>query len=107
MVFADTFFYTIEKVVLYLQLTNPKVVSLTWPALLKHFKAYSLQDWGWISLSREWRLSCAPLLEVKLSVELLKYPRKKGCAQKSDNRERQSYTLFSITSTRVHEVSSH
>ena len=71
-VFAYTFFYTIEKVVLYLQLTNPKVVSLTWPAFLKHFKAYSLQDWGSIFLSREWRLSCAPLLEVKLSVKLVK-----------------------------------
>ena len=36
--FAYTFFYTIEKVVLYRQLTKPKVVSLTRPALLKHFK---------------------------------------------------------------------
>ena len=71
-VFTYTFFYTIEKVVLYLQLTNPKVVSLTWPTLLKHSKAYSLQDWGWISLRGEWRLSCAPLSEVKLSVELVK-----------------------------------
>ena len=69
-VFAYTFFYTIEKLVLYLQLTKPKVVSLTRPALLKHFKGTanhaghirsqqalvpsiwvpSLQDWGWISL---------------------------------------------------------
>ena len=37
-VFAYTFFYTIEKVVLCRQLTKPKVVSLTRPALLKHFK---------------------------------------------------------------------
>ena len=37
-VFAYTFFYTIEKVVLYRQPTKPKVVSLTRPALLKHFK---------------------------------------------------------------------
>ena len=114
-VFAYTFFYAIEKVVLYRQLTKPKVVSLTRPALLKHFKGTanhaghiwsqqalvpsisvpSLQDWGWISLRGEWRLSCTPLSEItKLSVELVKYARKKGCAQKSDNRERQSPTLF-------------
>ena len=37
-VFAYTFFYTIEKVVLDHQLTKPKVVSLTRPALLKDFK---------------------------------------------------------------------
>ena len=37
-VFTYTFFYTIEKVVLCRQLTKPKVVSLTRPALLKHFK---------------------------------------------------------------------
>ena len=37
-VFAYTFFYAKEKVVLYRQLTKPKVVSLTRPALLKHFK---------------------------------------------------------------------
>ena len=112
---AYTFFYAIEKVVLYRQLTKPKVVSLTRPALLKHFKGTanhaghiwsqqalvpsisvpSLQDWGWISLRGEWRLSCTPLSEItKLSVELVKYARKKGCAQKSDNRERQSPTLF-------------
>ena len=114
-VFAYTFFYTIEKVVLYRQLTKPKVVSLTRPALLKHFKGTpnhaghiwsqqalvpsisvpSLQDWGWISLRGEWRLSCTPLSEItKLRVELVKYARKKGYAQKSDNRERQSPTLF-------------
>ena len=90
-------------------------VSLTRPALLKHFKGTanragpiwsqqalvpsisvpSLQDWGWISLRREWRLSCTPLSEItKLRVELVKYARKKGYAQKSDNRERQSPTLF-------------
>ena len=80
--FAYTFFYTIEKVVLYRQLTKPKVVSLTWPALLKHFK---------ISLRGEWRVSCTPLSEItKLNVELVKYARNKGCAQKSDNCERQS-----------------
>ena len=110
-VFAYTFFYTIENVVLYRQLTKPKVVSLTRPALLKHFKGTanhaghiwsqqalvpsilvpSLQDWGWISLRGEWRLSCTPLSEItKLSVELVKYARKKGCTQKSENRERQS-----------------
>ena len=114
-VFAYTFFYTIEKVVLCRQLTKPKVVSLTRPALLKHFKGTanhaghiwsqqalvpsiwvpSLQDWGWISLRGEWRLSCTPLSEItKLRVELVKYARKKGCAQKSDNRERQCPTLF-------------
>ena len=114
-VFAYTFFYAIEKVVLYRQLTKPKVVSLTRPALLKHFKGTanqaghmwsqqalvpsisvpSLQDWGWISLRGEWRLSCTPLSEItKLRVELVKYTRKKGYAQKSDNRERQSPTLF-------------
>ena len=114
---AYTFFYAIEKVVLYRQLTKPKVVSLTRPALLKHFKGTanhgghiwshqalvpcisvpSLQDWG-----------CTPLSEItKLRVELVKYARKKGYSQKSDNRERQSQTLFSITSTRLHEVSSH
>ena len=37
-VFAYTFFYTIEKGVLYRQLKKPKLVSLTRPALLKHFK---------------------------------------------------------------------
>ena len=114
-VFAYTFFYTIEKVVLYRQLTKPKVVSLTRPALLKHFKGTvnyaghiwsqqtlvpsisvpTLQDWGWISLRGEWPLSCTPPLEItKLRVELVKYTRKKGYAQKSDNRERQSPTLF-------------
>ena len=103
--------YTIEK----RQLTKPKVVSLTRPALLKHFKGAanhaghiwiqqplvpsisvpSLQDWVWISLRGEWRLSCTPLSEItKLRVELVKYARKKGCAQKSDNRERQCPTLF-------------
>ena len=128
-VFATyTFFYAIEKVVLYRQLAKPKVVSLTRPALLKHFKGMAnhaghiwsqqalvpsisvpiLQDWDWISLRGEWRLSCTPLSEItKLRVELVKYARKKGCAQKSDNRERQSQTLFSITSSRLHEVSSH
>ena len=101
---------------------------MTRPALLKHFKGTanhaghiwsqqalvpsisvpSLQDWGWISLRGEWRLSCTPLSEItKLRVELVKYARKKGYAQKSDNRERQSQTLFSITSSRLHEVSSH
>ena len=111
---AYTFFYAIEKVVLYRQLTKPKVVSLTRPALLKHFKGTanhaghiwsqqtlvpsillpSLQDWGGISLRGEWRLSCTPLSEItKLRVELVKYARKKGYAQKSDNRERQSPTL--------------
>ena len=114
-VFAYTFFCTIEKVVLYRQLTKPKVISLTRPALLKHFKGTanraghiwsqqalvpsilvpSLQDWGWISLRGEWRLSCTPLSEItKLRVELVKYARKKGYAQKSDNREKQSPTLF-------------
>ena len=103
------FFYAIEKVVLYRQLTKPKVVSLTRPALLKHFKGTanhaghiwsqqtlvpsillpSLQDWGGISLRGEWRLSCTPLSEItKLRVELVMYARKKGYAQKSDNRER-------------------
>ena len=127
-VFAYTFFCVIEKVVLCRQLTKPKVVSLTRPALLKHFKGTanhaghiwsqqalvpsisvpSLQDWSWISLRGEWRLSCTPLSEItKLRVELVSYARKKGCAQKSDNRERQSQTLFSITSNRLHEVSSH
>ena len=127
--FAYTFFYAIEKVVFYRQLTKPKVVSLTRPALLKHFKGTpnhaghiwsqqalvpsisvpSLQDWGWISLRGEGRLSCTPLSEItKLRVELVKYDRKKGYAQKSDNRERQPQTFFfSITSTRLHEVSSH
>ena len=37
-VFAYTFFHAIEKGVLYRELTKPKVVSLTRPALLKHFK---------------------------------------------------------------------
>ena len=37
-VFTYTLFYTIEKVVLCRQLTKPKVVSLSRPALLKHFK---------------------------------------------------------------------
>ena len=127
-VFAYTFFYTIEKVVLYRQLTKPKVVSLTRPALLKHFKGTanhaghiwsqqalvpsisvpSLQDWSWISLRGERRLSCSPLSEIiKLKGELAKYARKKGYSQKSDNREKQSQTLFSITSTRLHKVSSH
>ena len=36
--FAYAFFYAIEKVVLYRQLTKPKVVSLIRPALLKLFK---------------------------------------------------------------------
>ena len=114
-VFAYTFFHPIEKGVLYRELTKPKVVSLTRPALLKHFKGTanhaghiwsqqalvpsisvpSLQDWGWISLRGEWRLSCKPLSEItKLRVELVKYARKKGYAQKSDNREKQSPTLF-------------
>ena len=126
--FAYKSFYTIEKVVLYRQLTKPKVVSLIRPALLKLFKSTanhaghiwsqqalvpsisvpSLQDWGWISLKGEWRLSCTPLSEItKLRVELVKYARKKGYTQKSDNGEKQSPTLFSITSTRLHEVSSH
>ena len=95
--------YTIEKVVLYRQLTKPKVVSLTRPALLKHFKGTanhaghiwsqqalvpsilvpSLQDWGWISLRGEWRLSCTPLSKItKLRVELVKYARKKGYARR-------------------------
>ena len=94
-VFAYTFFYAIEKVVLYRQLTKPKVVSLTRPALLKHFKGTanhaghiwsqqalvpsikvpSLQDWSWISLRGEWRLSCTPLSEItKLRVELVSRP---------------------------------
>ena len=114
-VFAYSFFYAIEKVVLYRPLTKPKVVSLTRPALLNHFKGTanhaghiwsqqalvpsisvpSLQNWGWISLRGHWRLSCAPVSEItKLRVELIKYARKKGCAQKSDNRKRQSPTLF-------------
>ena len=114
-VFAYTFFHAIEKGVLYRELTKPKVVSLTRPALLKHFKGTanhaghiwsqqalvpsisvpSPQDWGWTSLRGEWRLSCTPLSEItKLRVELVKYARKKGCAQKSDNRERQCPTLF-------------
>ena len=112
-VFAYTFFYTIEKVVLCRQLTKPKVVSLTRPALLKHFKGTanhaghiwsqqalvpsisvpSLQDWGWLRGER--RVPCTPLTEItKLRVELIKYPRRKGYAQKSDNRERQSQFLF-------------
>ena len=37
--FAYKSFYTIEKVVLYRQLTKPKVVSLIRPALLKLFKS--------------------------------------------------------------------
>ena len=114
-VFAYTFFYAIEKVVLYHQLTKPEIVSLSRPALLKHFKGTanhaghiwsqqalvpsisvpSLQDWGWISLRGEWRLSCTPLSKsTKLRVELVRYARKKGYAQKSDNRERQSPTLL-------------
>ena len=114
-VFSYTFLYAIEKVVLFCQLTKPKVVSLTRPALLKHLKGTanhashiwsqqalvpsisvpSLQDWGWISLREEWRLSCTPLSEItKLRVELVRYALKKGYAQKSDNRERQSSTLF-------------
>ena len=117
-----------STVVLYRQLTKPKVVSLTRPALLKHLKGTanhadhiwsqqalvpcisvpSLQDWGWISLRGEWRLSYTPLSEItKLRVDLVKYARKKGCAHKSNNRERQSQTLFSIKSTRLHEVSRH
>ena len=105
-----------------------KSSSLTRPALLKRFKGTanhaghiwsqqalvpsisvpSLQDWGWISLRGEWRLFCTPLSKItKLRVELVKYARKKGYSQKSDNRERQSPTLSSITSTRLHEVSSH
>ena len=114
-VFAYTIFYTIEKLVLDRQLTRPKVVSLTRPALLKHFNGTvnhaghiwsqqalvpsisvpSLQYLDWISLSGEWRLSCTPMPEItRLMVELVKYARKKGCTQKSDNRERQSQTLF-------------
>ena len=114
-IFAYTFFHAIEKVVLCRQLKKPKVVSFTRPALLKHFKGTanhaghirsqqvlvpsisvpSLQDWGWISLRGEWRLSCTPLSEItNLGVELVKYAREKGYAQKSDNRERQSPTLF-------------
>ena len=90
-VLAYTFFYTIEKVVLCRQLTKPKVVSLSRPGLLKHFKGTanhsghiwsqqalvpsisvpSLPDWGWISLRGEWRLSGTPLSEItKLRVEL-------------------------------------
>ena len=38
---------------------------------------------------------------------MVKNAGKKGCAQKSDNREGQSQTLFSIKSTRLHEVPSH
>ena len=93
LVFAYTFFYTIQKVVLCRQLTKPKVVSLAQPSLLKHFKGTanhsghisvpSLQDWGWTSLRGEWRLSCIPLSEITtLRVKLVKYARKKGCAQK-------------------------
>ena len=114
-VFAYTFFHAIEKGVLYRELTKPKVVSLTRPALLKHFKGKanraghiwsqqalepsisvpSLQDWGCISLRGEWRLSCTPLSEIiKLRVGLVKYASTKGYAQKSDNRERQSPTIF-------------
>ena len=74
----------------------------------KRLGSLSLQDWAWISLRGEWRLSRTPLSEItKLRVELVKYARKKGCAQKSDNRERQSPTLFSIASTRPHKVLSH
>ena len=98
-VFAYTFFYTIEKVVLYRQLTKPKVVSLTRPALLKHFKGtanHAVHIWSQQALvssisvpesarPEDW----TPPSEItKLSVELVKYVRKKGCAQKSDNRER-------------------
>ena len=57
----------------------------------KHLGSQSARSLGWISLRGEWRLSCTPLSEItKLSVELVKYARKKGCTQKSDNRERQS-----------------
>ena len=101
------------KILIDWQLTKPKVVSLTRPALLKHFKGTanhaghiwsqqalvpsisvpSLQDWGWLRGER--RVSCTPLTEItKLRVELIKYPRRKGYAQKSDNRERQSQFLF-------------
>ena len=60
-------------------------------ALVPSISVPSLQDWGWISLRGEWRLSCTPLSEItKLSVELVKYARKKSCTQKSDNRDRQS-----------------
>ena len=125
--FAYTILYTIEKVVLYRHLTKPKVVSLTWPALLKHFKGKanhaghiwsqqalvpsisvpSPQDWGWTSLRGEWRFSCTPLSEIiKLSVELVKYARKKGCAQKSDNREHLN-SFFDYKPNRLREVSSH
>ena len=77
-------------------------------ALVPSISVPSLQDWCWISLRGQWRLSYTPLSEItKLRMKLVKYARKKGCAQKSDNRERQSQTLFSITSTRLHEVSSH
>ena len=77
-------------------------------ALVPSISVPSLQDWSWISLRGEWQLSCTPLSEItKLRVELVKYARKKGYAQKSDNRERQSQTLFSITSSRLYEVSSH
>ena len=47
------------------------------------------------------------VVTLLLRVELVKYARKNCYAKKSDNRERQSQTLFSITSTRLHEVSSH
>ena len=58
----------------------------------KHLGSQSARSLGWISLRGEWRLSCKPLSEItKLSVELVKYARKKGCTQKSDNRERQSF----------------
>ena len=84
--------------------STDEVVSLTQPALLKHFKGTAdhaghiwsqqalvpsisvpcLQDWGWISLRGEWR-SCTPLSEItKLRVELVNYARKKGCAEKSE-----------------------
>ena len=78
-------------------------------ALVPSISVPSLQDWGWISLRGEGRLSCTPLSEItKLRVELVKYDRKKGYAQRSDNRERQPPTFFfPITSTRLHEVSSH
>ena len=126
-VFAYTFFYTIEKVVLYRQLTKPKVVSLTRPALLKHSRArrtmlatYEVSG-HWYQASRF--LVCKIGLNIsKRRVATLLHTTvknykveggtsqvrlKRGYAQKSDNREKQSQTLFSISSTRLHEVSSH
>ena len=125
---AYTFFYAIEKVVLYRQLTKPKVVSFTRPALLKHFKVTanhaghiwsqqalvpsfsvpSLQDWGWMDISKR---RVATLLHTTVR-NYWRYNQPSTLVRRAMPRtvtigKGNPQLFFSITSSCLHEVLSH